>query len=131
LLPACVGIVPRSAADAFSVKKLSLNMRAAQRAVGLLLTQSGSSVLKTETASSVSSATRAFSSAYTGPYEVKGISEEWYLRQRKIMPLGNRIPHWSADAWVAPNAVVVGDVDLLDRVGFSDVPFDSLHAPPQ
>lgn len=90
-------------------------MRAAQRAVGLLLAQSGSSVLRHDGASSLATAARAFSSAYSGACEVKDISEEWYLRQRKTIPLGNRIPHSSADAWVAPNAVVVGDVDLLDR----------------
>eukprot|EP00899_Mesostigma_viride_P025471 jgi/Mesvir1/6108/Mv00819-RA.1 len=31
------------------------------------------------------------------------------------MPLGNRYPQVQVDAWVAPNAVVVGDVDIHDR----------------
>lgn len=44
------------------------------------------------------------------------ISEEWYLRQRNTIVLGNRIPNVADGVWVAPNAVVAGDVDLLDRV---------------
>jgi hypothetical protein len=45
------------------------------------------------------------------------IQDEWYLRQRSQISLGNRLPHVAVSAWVAPSAVVVGDVDLLDRVG--------------
>eukprot|EP00775_Hariotina_reticulata_P004900 gene4900-5144_t len=44
------------------------------------------------------------------------IQDEWYLRQRSQISLGNRLPHVAVSAWVAPSAVVVGDVDLLDRV---------------
>jgi hypothetical protein len=84
---------------------------AAQRAAALLLAQPGA--LRGEAGAA---AARGFS-AWSGPTEVRDISEEWYLRQRRSMPLGNRIPHSAADAWIAPNAVVVGDVDLLDRVG--------------
>jgi gamma-carbonic anhydrase len=43
------------------------------------------------------------------------IDEEWYLRQRQRIPLGNRAPHCAQSAWVAPSAVLAGDVDLLDR----------------
>jgi len=43
------------------------------------------------------------------------VEEEWYLRQRTRIPLGNRAPLCAASAWVAPSAVLAGDVDLLDR----------------
>jgi gamma-carbonic anhydrase len=43
------------------------------------------------------------------------IQDEWYLRQRQRVPLGNRTPHCAQSAWVAPSAVLAGDVDLLDR----------------
>ncbi|KAF8057852.1 GAMMACAL1 [Scenedesmus sp. PABB004] len=46
----------------------------------------------------------------------KDISEEWYLRQRVQLSLGNRLPHVAASVWISPSAVVAGDVDLLDRV---------------
>ncbi len=38
-------------------------------------------------------------------------------RQRQFIILGNRVPTAAPDTWVAPNAVVVGDVDLYERVG--------------
>lgn len=43
------------------------------------------------------------------------LDEEWYLRQRQRVPLGNRTPECAASAWVAPSAVLAGDVDVLDR----------------
>lgn len=46
----------------------------------------------------------------------KDVQDEWYLRQRSQISLGNRLPHVAVSAWIAPSAVVVGDVDLLDRV---------------
>lgn len=44
------------------------------------------------------------------------IADEPFCRQRSLVPLGPRVPTLSPDAWVAPNAVVVGDVDLYDQV---------------
>lgn len=44
------------------------------------------------------------------------ISEEWFMRQRKMIVLGNKVPTKSPDTWIAPSAVIVGDVDLLDKV---------------
>jgi len=44
------------------------------------------------------------------------IEDEPYCRQRQLLVLGNRVPVLAPDAWVAPNAVVVGDVDLFDKV---------------
>ncbi|KAL4443528.1 hypothetical protein ABPG75_011265 [Micractinium tetrahymenae] len=41
--------------------------------------------------------------------------EELYNRQRQFIILGNRVPTTAPDTWVAPNAVVVGDVDLYER----------------
>jgi carbonic anhydrase/acetyltransferase-like protein (isoleucine patch superfamily) len=45
----------------------------------------------------------------------KDISDEWYLRQRSQISLGDLLPHVTVSAWVSPTAVVIGDVDLLDR----------------
>eukprot|EP00951_Prasinocladus_malaysianus_P003734 scaffold26331_cov51-Prasinocladus_malaysianus.AAC.1 len=42
------------------------------------------------------------------------IEDETYCRQRSILPLDEKIPTLAPDSWVAPNAVVVGDVDLND-----------------
>ena len=44
------------------------------------------------------------------------IEDELYCRQRQLLVLGNRVPVLSPDSWVAPNAVVIGDVDLFDKV---------------
>jgi hypothetical protein len=54
------------------------------------------------------------------------IEDEPYCRQRQLLVLGNRVPSLSPDAWVAPNAVLVGDVDLYDRVS-SIFPFASCN----
>lgn len=44
------------------------------------------------------------------------IDQEPYCRQRNELVLGNRIPVKAPDAWIAPTAVVIGDVDLYERV---------------
>ena len=44
------------------------------------------------------------------------VGDELFCRQRSRITLGNRVPTLSPDAWVAPNAVLVGDVDLYDQV---------------
>jgi hypothetical protein len=44
------------------------------------------------------------------------IEDELYCRQRQLLVLGNRVPVLAPDSWVAPNAVVIGDVDLYDKV---------------
>lgn len=61
--------------------------------------------------------------AYSAPVEHvapavtnRDIEDEWYQRQRSTIALGNRLPHVAVSAYVSPTAVVVGDVDLLDRV---------------
>lgn len=43
------------------------------------------------------------------------IEDEPYNRQRQIVNLGNRVPTLAPDTWIAPNAVVVGDVDLYEK----------------
>lgn len=43
------------------------------------------------------------------------ISDEWYNRQRNQVVLGKSFPKVEATAWVAPNAVVVGDVNIYPR----------------
>ena len=37
-------------------------------------------------------------------------------RQRQQVVLGNRVPTTAPDTWLAPDAVIIGDVDLFDRV---------------
>lgn len=44
------------------------------------------------------------------------IDSEPYCRQRNELVLGTRIPVKAPDAWVAPTAVIIGDVDLYERV---------------
>ena len=44
------------------------------------------------------------------------IEDEPYCRQRQLIVLGNRVPELAPDSWVAPNAVVIGDVDIFDKV---------------
>ena len=41
---------------------------------------------------------------------------EWdYRGQRQILPVGHRVPIVAVDAWVAPNALLAGAVDIQDR----------------
>lgn len=47
------------------------------------------------------------------------IQDEPYCRQRQLLVLGNRVPQVSPDVWVAPNALLIGDVDLYDMVCIS------------
>ena len=47
------------------------------------------------------------------------IEDEVYCRQRQQLVLGSRIPYLAPDAWIAPNAVVIGDVDLFEKVGLA------------
>eukprot|EP00887_Chlorella_sp_A99_P001949 scaffold18.g1949.t1 len=44
------------------------------------------------------------------------IEDEPYNRQRQVVNLGNRVPTLAPDTWLAANAVVVGDVDLYEKV---------------
>ncbi|KAI8466894.1 MAG: trimeric LpxA-like protein [Monoraphidium minutum] len=43
------------------------------------------------------------------------VSQAWYNRQRQTIPLGNRVPDAAVGTYISPSAVIVGDVDLLDR----------------
>lgn len=53
------------------------------------------------------------STAYSAPVHIE---DELYCRQRQLLVLGNRVPVLAPDTWIAPNAVVIGDVDLFDQV---------------
>jgi len=44
------------------------------------------------------------------------VRDEIFNRQRSVLPLEDRVPEASPDSWVAPSAIVVGDVDLFDKV---------------
>jgi len=56
------------------------------------------------------------------------IEEEWYNRQRNLMPLMDKTPWIQPDTWVAPNAVVLGDVDIYDKASGSAPPARSCAA---
>lgn len=45
------------------------------------------------------------------------IAREWYMRQRQLITLGNRLPNIALTGWVAPSAVLVGNVDVGSKVG--------------
>ena len=44
------------------------------------------------------------------------VDVDLYNRQRSTIELGPRVPHIAGDAFIAPNAVVIGDVDIYDGV---------------
>uniref|UniRef100_A0A7S0NIV3 Uncharacterized protein n=1 Tax=Micromonas pusilla TaxID=38833 RepID=A0A7S0NIV3_MICPS len=44
------------------------------------------------------------------------VEDEIYDRMRQEIPLGNRVPSPGPDAWIAPNAVLIGDTDLAVSV---------------
>jgi gamma-carbonic anhydrase len=44
------------------------------------------------------------------------IEDEVYNRQRSVMNLNARVVTTSPDAWIAPSAVVIGDVDIFENV---------------
>jgi hypothetical protein len=58
-----------------------------------------------------------FYSAPNGP-SVKqvNIEDEWYNRQRNLFPLLDKEPYYPVDLFLAPNAVVCGDVDIYGGV---------------
>lgn len=97
---------------------LHSSMARLQRVSGpLLRALASASALEAGTFSGLSS--RSFS-AYLQPLPpaatYQDVADDWYMRQRSIIALGNRMPHLAATAWVAPSAVVVGSVDLYDKV---------------
>ena len=44
------------------------------------------------------------------------IEDEIFCRQRNRIVLGSRVPYVACDVFIASNAIVVGDVDMFDRV---------------
>jgi UDP-3-O-[3-hydroxymyristoyl] glucosamine N-acyltransferase len=44
------------------------------------------------------------------------VDEDLYNRQRSTIELGPRVPSIAGDAFIAPNATVIGDVDIYDGV---------------
>lgn len=100
-------------------------MARVQRAVGLLRALGGSSALQNpgQLAAAQQLEQRAYSAAveHVSPAVTNiDIEDEFYLRQRHQITLGNRHPNPAVGAWVSPGAVVVGDVDLYDKVGSRD-----------
>ena len=43
------------------------------------------------------------------------VENELYDRSRQEYSLGNRVPSVAADAWIAPNATLIGDADVADQ----------------
>lgn len=43
------------------------------------------------------------------------VENEIFDRSRQEIVLGNRVPSVAADAWVAPNATLVGDTDVANQ----------------
>jgi len=93
-------------------------MARVQRAVGLLRALGGSSAIHNPSQLAAGQQiVRAYAVEAVAPAVTNtDIEDEFYLRQRSQIPLGNRHPHPAVGAWVSPSAVVVGDVDLYDRV---------------
>ncbi|KAJ7517029.1 hypothetical protein O6H91_21G026600 [Diphasiastrum complanatum] len=59
-------------------------------------------------------------SAYSRSHSIsaasRGYHTEWdYRGQRQILPIAHMVPDVAVDGWVAPNAVLAGDVLLQDR----------------
>lgn len=50
------------------------------------------------------------------PAKTIHIEDEVYNRQRNILNLGNRVVKTIPSSWIAPSAVVVGDVDVYENV---------------
>ena len=58
-----------------------------------------------------------FYDAPNGPaVKLESIEDEWYNRQRPKLSLLDKTPWTQPDTWIAPNAVVAGDVDIYDQV---------------
>lgn len=87
-----------------------------QRVVGLLRALSAAQSQTLSTTAPLQQLVRCSSTTPAPAATHIDIEDEWYMRQRSVITLGHRVPHVSVGAWVAPNAVVIGDVDLLDRV---------------
>jgi hypothetical protein len=58
-----------------------------------------------------------FFDAPNGPaVKLEDIEDSWYNRQRPKLSLLDKTPWTQPDTWIAPNAVVAGDVDIYDQV---------------
>lgn len=55
------------------------------------------------------------SSTDQSPVKTIHIEDEVYNRQRNILNLGNRVVKTIPSSWIAPSAVVVGDVDVYEN----------------
>lgn len=59
---------------------------------------------------------RGLSGSPLSEVETLPIEKEPYCRHRTELTLGDRVPLLAPDAFVAPSAIVIGDVDLYDNV---------------
>ena len=71
-------------------------------------------------ASQAAGATRQMSQYFDAPngpaVKQVAIEDEWYNRQRNLFPILREAPYFPLDVYIAPNAVVCGDVDLYGKV---------------
>ena len=58
---------------------------------------------------------RGFSTSVVAGQTRNLVEDEIYDRSRQEIVLGPRVPCVAGDAWVAPNATLIGDTDLADR----------------
>lgn len=57
-----------------------------------------------------------FTTSATKAHHCRNLVEnEIYDRSRQEIVLGNRVPSIAGDAWVAPNATLIGDTDIADQ----------------
>ncbi len=103
-----------------------------RHAVGLLLRSGGAVAPPAGSASCAAAAVSSASSrgfatqffdAPNGPAVTQvPIEDEWYNRQRSVLALLDKTPWLQPCTFIAPNAVVAGDVDIYDKVCASGRP---------
>lgn len=91
-----------------------------RQTVGLLLRASGASSSSSAAAASLASSrsiATQFFDAPNGPAVTQvPVEDEWYNRQRSVLALLDKAPWLQPCTFIAPNAVVAGDVDIYDKV---------------
>ena len=82
------------------------------RAMAVGSASSGLLGLEVAPRAAAAAASRAARAHYCGRNLVE---DEIYDRSRQEITLGNRVPSVAGDAWIAPNATLVGDTDVADQ----------------
>jgi hypothetical protein len=58
---------------------------------------------------------QGFASSAAAQHGRNLVEAEIYDRSRQEIVLGNRVPSVAGDAWIAPNATLIGDTDVADQ----------------